>query len=138
VVAAAGYEASSAELVAEALRVRRDRVGEHYLLGFAPIEAPVYETDRLCFDDLAIARGLHAATSVRYAFVATDLAGHELARGDAAAVDAHTCLPVAPSAPPAYLVVAVSATGAARPTRLHLRWRADERRYVVVGIERMD
>jgi hypothetical protein len=139
VVAAARYDATAAALIEKALEVRRDRIGQRYLLAVAPLESPVLDTGGLCFDDLAIERGFRAAADVRYQFRITTADGHELVRGESAAQGPHTCLALPPQSAD-YLIVAVSAvagTGApSRPTRFHLRWRPAEGRLAVVGIER--
>jgi hypothetical protein len=98
--------------------------------------------DRLCFHDLAVQRGYLSVTGLRYAVETTDGRRGLLAALDQPADGAHTCLPL-PRGPvgTGYRIVRVSARPgdgrtALPATQIHLRWRAAERRFVVVGMER--
>lgn len=144
VVAAAGYPPESAAYLEQALRGRRDRIGEHYLRAYAAVEAAAVSPDgkRLCFQDLAIARGYARAESTRYDIgIGGDGSPGSGRRWTVVPGGAETCLPFGAAARSDYLVVSIGAAvdgRSARPTSVHLRWRAAESRMYVVGIERAD
>ena len=123
-----------------ALRARRDVIGRRYLTAVTAVESPVMITDaggtRVCFDDLAVARGYAQAPAVRYRVEITDDRGRRLGGMTAAAQGARSCLPVA-DATGGYRVIAISAAlesggkwREAKTSRIHVR---DGR---VVGLER--
>ena len=101
---------------------------------------------RVCFDDLAMRRGYATPEELRYAFDVSDGLGTRLASEEHAPDSAHSCVPFAATAPgTGYRVVEIRTRFggvAGRPevvskaSRIHLRWRAGESRFVVVGLER--
>jgi hypothetical protein len=123
-----------------ALRARRDIIGRRYLTAVTAVEAPAVVPDasgaRVCFDDLAVARGYAQASGVRYRVEITDDRGRRRGAMTAAAQGARSCLPAA-DVGLGYRVVAIGAEleaggkwRAAKTARVHLR---DGR---VVGVER--
>jgi hypothetical protein len=139
VVGAASYDERTAAQVLALLRSRRDAIAAADLLAFAAVERPALAGDGrgLCFDDLAIARGYRQAATVRYRFDLGDGAGASFGAGELPAQGDRSCLPLAPPAGAAYLVVTIGLAGeAALPSRVHVGWREAEQRYVVLGLER--
>ena len=138
-----------AEYARHALAVRRDILGRRYLRAVAAVEEPAVSADggSVCFRDLAIARGYAQPWEARYQIAVTDGFDHALAASEIAATGPQTCVPLA-SVPvgSGYRVVRVAtrlAGGAGKPdrdvtkaSRIHLRWRESESRFVVVGLER--
>jgi hypothetical protein len=137
VVKEAGYQGEQAAFIDYALRLRRDRIAETYLLPMTALERPDVSPDgKLCFEDLAIARGYAAPLEVRYQVRLAD--GRNRERGTVALLAAgpRTCVPLV--APGDYQIVSVQATVAgkkARAARVHLR-RGSDGRLAVVGVER--
>jgi hypothetical protein len=144
VVAVARLPAADAAYLVHALEVRRDIIGRRYLAAFAAVEAPAASDDgaRVCFEDLALARGYALAAGTRYAFEVTDGHGTRLAAGEAGAAGTNACVPTGGvGRGTGYRVVSIAArygpaAGPTRASRIHLRWREAERRFVVVGLER--
>jgi len=149
VVATARLFPQDAAYIEHALRVRRDIIGRRYLRATAAVENPVVTDDgaQVCFQDLAIARGYAAPGEVRYLVAVGDGHGKNLSAFQQAATGDRACLPFAGDAVGSgYRVVRVAAqlAGAAggaqasttKAARIHLRWRAGEHRFVVVGLER--
>jgi hypothetical protein len=140
-LAAAGYRGQTAAIISRALRVRRDRIGLRYLVAQTALEHPELAVDgrALCFDDVAVTRGYVAAGALRYRLAVREVAGRELGKGEVPAQGPRTCLPLPQLGSRDYVVVHVTAVTAAGDTaaaRVHLRFRAQERRHVVVGLER--
>ena len=149
VVAAAHYPQPDAAYLEHALRVRRDIIGRRYLRAMAAVEEPVVAEDgaQVCFQDLAIARRYADPWETRYQVEIGDGRGARLAAFEQMASGARTCIPF-PSAPPGtgYRIVRIVTQlgdGAGSPqkrvtkaSRIHLRWREREHRFVVVGLER--
>lgn len=141
-VSAGGYDAADAAYVAHALAVRRDRIGLRWLTRVAAVERPHVDDDgaRLCFEDYAIAHGVVGPKEVRYGVSVLDPRKKILVTerwSDAAS--ATTCLAVGVSGDVPYRVIRVASMVAGRVTlaaRVHVAWRASERRFVVVGMER--
>jgi hypothetical protein len=149
VVATARYSESDGAYVEHALRVRRDILGRRYLRAVAAIESPGMSPDgsQVCFDDLAIDRGYAGVLEARYLVEVSDGHGVRVAGYQQAAAGSHACVPIGGvGAGTGYRVVSIReqlAGGAGhpdtpigKPARIHLRWRAGERRFVVVGLER--
>jgi hypothetical protein len=143
VVGAAQLEdPQEARYLERALRVRRDIIGRRYLTGMTAVEAPVVVGGaggdaRVCFDDLAIARGYAPAGGVRYEVAVTDDGGRRLGGAVVAAQGARSCVPAA-GVGHGYRVVAIRAELAkagggwarAKASRVHVRGGR------VVGLER--
>jgi hypothetical protein len=149
VVAAARFPEPDASYLTRALAVRRDAIGRRYLRATAAVEGPVMTVDGtgVCFRDIAIERGYARAADVRYQAEVSDGAGNRLRSEQLQARGATTCVPIAYQAGgTGYRVVELTTSffvaGAAVPpvrsraARIHLRWRAGESRFVVVGLER--
>jgi hypothetical protein len=150
VVATAELPAAEAAYAVHALEVRRDILGRRYLRAVAAVEDPAPSADGagVCFRDLAIARGYLAPAEARYRIEVGDGAGRRLSSGERPPESARTCVPIAADPPgTGYRVVSIATelgAGGARETarpwtktsRVHLRWRESERRFVVVGLER--
>jgi hypothetical protein len=131
-----------------ALRVRRDIIGRRYLRAMTAVEAPETTTDGdyVCFRDIAITHGYARAAEARYDVEVSDGRGTVLARFTQPSQGTETCLPLPARAPSTgYRIVQVRTRlgdggTAGRETikaaRIHLRWRADEGRFVAVGLER--
>jgi hypothetical protein len=142
VVATADLPAAAAAYAVRALEVRRDTLGRRYLRPMAAVEQPETSPDGadVCFQDLAIARGYVRAGEARYRVQVSDGRGQALWSGERAPRGPRTCVPIAATeVGSGYRVVAIStALGAevTKTSRVHLRWRAAERRFVVVGLER--
>ncbi|HVU51537.1 MAG TPA: hypothetical protein VHL80_12670 [Polyangia bacterium] len=149
VVAAAALPAPAAAYAIHALEVRRDIIGRRYLRAMAAVEDPSPSPDgqRVCFEDLAIARGYVAPAEARYRIDVGDGLGRRLYVGRRPADGPRACAPIAPEAAgTGYRVVSIAtelaSAGAGgesvvtKASRIHLRWRERERRFVVVGLER--
>jgi hypothetical protein len=146
VVATADLPPNDAAYAIHALEVRRDIMGRRYMRVMAAVEAPDPSSDgsQVCFEDLAIARGYVAPAEARYRVEVGDGEGRLLYAGEQRPDGARTCVAIAAAAVgTGYRVVAIRtelASGGARATtkasRIHLAWRASERRFVVVGLER--
>ena len=148
-VAESALPSPDADYARHALAVRRDIIGRRYLRAMAAVEEPTVAADggSVCFRDLAITRGYAQAWEARYQIAVTDGLGHRLLASEVGPAGPQTCVPFAPSpVGSGYRVVSVStrlAGGAGRPergvskaSRIHLRWREAESRFVVVGLER--
>jgi hypothetical protein len=144
VVGAAGLDdPREATYLERALRVRRDIIGRRYLTATTAVEAPEVVAAgsggdaRLCFDDLAIARGYAQAAGVRYQVAIGGERGQGFAEVTVPAQGARTCVAAA-GAGAGYRVVAIRAELAkpgggharAKTSRVHLRGGR------VVGLER--
>ena len=148
VVATGSFPETDRAYLEHALRVRRDIIGRRYLRAMTALEAPVLSAggDRLCFQDLAIARGYARRADVRYQIEATDGYGNVVAASEQPAAGLNTCVPIGAVTPSTgYRIVSVRArlaaderarAAVAKVSRVHLRWREGEGRYVVVGLER--
>jgi hypothetical protein len=147
VIATADLPTLEAAYALRALEVRRDILGRRYLRAMAAVESPEPSPDGagVCFEDLAIARGYATASEARYRIDVGDGAGRRLWAGEQQPGGARTCVPIAASpAGTGYRVVAIAteldAGGGKRVTtktsRVHLRWREAEHRFVVVALER--
>ena len=143
-VSTARLDGDQARYLVLALAARRDIIGRRYLAALTAVERPQATPagDRVCFQDLAVERGYLSLTGLRYAVEITDGRRGLLAALEQPAAGAQTCLPL-PRGPvgTGYRIVRVSARPgdgrAALPaTQIHLRWRAAEGRFVVVGMER--
>ena len=147
IVTTARLAAPDAAYIDYALRVRRDIIGRRYLRAMAAVEEPMVSEDgaQVCFHDLTLGRRYAEPWEVRYLIDVSDGRGQRLAAFPQAATSAHTCLSL-PSAPvgSGYRIVQVTAQMGAgnaarsttKATRIHLRWREAEHRFVVVGLER--
>ncbi len=149
-VATARLGDADARYLEHGLRVRRDIIGRRYLRAVAAVESPVVAPGggKLCFHDLAIARGYAPAVEVRYQVSVSDGAGKQLAGFEQPASGPDACVPIGDVAPDAsgYRVVEIRSRfiGPAgheglhvgKPARVHLRWRETERAFAVVGLER--
>ena len=147
VIATTRLAPPDAAYLEHALTFRRDVIGRRYLRAVAAVENPTVADDgsRLCFDDLAIARGFVRPDEARYVVTVEDGNSATLAAFEQAAVGARACVPLG-GASGGYRVVSVRerlAGGAGRPDELigkaahvHLVWRAAEHKFVVVGLER--
>jgi hypothetical protein len=149
VVAAADLPPADASYAVHALEVRRDIIGRRYLRAFAAVEEPAPSPDgaKVCFDDLTLARGYAHPSEVSYHVEVGDGRGATLWAGDVRPEGTRTCVPLAAEdVGTGYRVVSIAATldgGAGAPgrtltkaSRVHLRWRDAEHRFVVVGLER--
>jgi hypothetical protein len=149
VVAAADLPAPETAYAVHALQVRRDILGRRYLRAVAAVEEPAPSPDgaQVCFRDLSIARGYARPEEVVYHVEVGDGRGGRLYAADQRPDGPQTCVPLATRAEgTGYRVVSISTTlagGAGAPTRettkasrIHLRWREAEHRFVVVGLER--
>jgi len=149
VVATADLPAADAAYATHALEVRRDILGRRYLRVMAAVEDPAPSSDgtQVCFRDLAIARGYATPEEARYRVQVTDGRGQVLFRGEQAAEGARACVPIAAGpVGSGYRIVSVTTAlaggvphgggGVTKTSRVHLRWRDAERRFVVVGLER--
>jgi hypothetical protein len=136
--------------IEHALRIRRDILGRRYLRAVAAVENAGMSPDgtRICFQDLAIARGYAQAAEVRYQVTVSDGLGNRLTAYEEQAAGPSACLSIGGPGPGAtgYRVVEIRAhlIGAAghegqhvtKAARVHLRWRDSEGRFVLVGLER--
>jgi hypothetical protein len=149
VVATAALPSPDAAYATHALEARRDILGRRYMRVVAAVEEPAPSLDgaEVCFQDLAIARGYVQSSEARYRVEVTDGRGARLYAGEQAPQGVQTCVPIAASdVGTGYRVVAIStslaggvphaSSGVTKASRIHLRWRAAERRFVVVGLER--
>ncbi|MFH0898997.1 MAG: hypothetical protein V2A73_00050 [Pseudomonadota bacterium] len=161
IVHQAGYDSDDAAHVERALRIRRDRIGRLYLSRVTAVERPAIaeEGRQICYTDLLGQRGLVDPRQIVVSFQVVDGSGRRMAAGAQRLTGPRVCLPIGPSrlvgqcstmprampglgerTPVAtYRVVTVSSTIAgapAKPARIHLAWRASEKRFVVVGLER--
>jgi len=151
VVATARLPEADGAYIDHALRVRRDIIGRRYLRAVAAVENASVSPDgtRICFQDLAIARGYAQAAEVRYRVEVSDGRGTRLATYEEDASGLASCLPIGPGIDgtgTGYRIVEIRAhlIGAAghdglhvtKAARVHLRWRESVGRYVLVGIER--
>jgi hypothetical protein len=147
VVDQARFPAPDAAWIKHALRVRRDIIGRRYLRALSAVEQPAVSGDggSVCFLDLAVATGHVRPERLRYAVEVNDGAGGRLATSQQAAAGSRTCLPLPSARSPGtgYRIVQITSRYhdgapplASRASRIHLRWRPGERRFVVVGLER--
>ena len=141
---------SDAHYIDHALRVRRDIIGRRYLRAIAAVENPNMSPDgtRICFEDLAIARGYAQPAEVRYQIDVSDGLGHRMATFEQESNGPFACLPIGSPEPTAsgyrvveireHLIAPANPAGShvTKATRVHLRWREGEERFVMVGLER--
>jgi hypothetical protein len=132
------------------LRVRRDIIGRRYLRAIAAVENPTMSPDgsRICFEDLSIARGYAQAAEARYLVEVTDGRGNRVASVRQDATGPVACVPIGGPGPGTtgyrvvqirtHLVAAAGRDGnhITKASWVHLRWRAAEGRFVIVGLER--
>jgi hypothetical protein len=149
-VATARLPEADGRYLEHALRIRRDIIGRRYLRAIAAVENPGMSPDgsRICFQDLAIARGYAQPAEVRYQMAVSDGRGNRLAAYEQQASGPSTCVPIGAPAPGAtgYRIVELrahligpaghEATHITKAARVHLRWRGAEGRFVLVGLER--
>jgi hypothetical protein len=148
-VSTARLPEADARYIDRGLRVRRDIIGRRYLRAVTAVEHPSMAPDgtRICFEDLAIARGYAQAAEVRYDVEADDGLGIRSARFEQEAAGPAACVPIGGAERGSgYRVVSIRArfVGAAgqegvhvaKATRVHLRWRDGIGRFVIVGLER--
>jgi hypothetical protein len=148
-VATARLPDADARYVDRGLRVRRDIIGRRYLRSVAAVENPTMAPDgtRVCFEDLAIARGYAQVAEVRYLVDVSDGLGNRLVSIEQEATGPATCLPIGGAERGSgYRIVEVRArfVGPAgregvhvgKATRVHLRWRDSIGGFVIVGLER--
>jgi len=149
IVTVADLPSPDGEYARHALKVRRDILGRRYLRTMAAVEEPTPTADggSVCFQDLSIARGYVQPWEARYRVEVSDGLGHRLLGFEQKPDGARTCVPIAASPQGSgYRIVAVSTflaggagseqKGLTKTSRIHLRWRASEGRFVVVGLER--
>jgi hypothetical protein len=140
VAEAARLEPGEAAYLARALGVRRDIIGRRYLTAVTAVEQPAVVADgrdvRVCFDDLAVARGYLDAGKVRYRVRIRDERSRLISDAVVAAQGPRSCL-AAPAVTRGYRVVAISAEIAvdggwrqAKTSRIHVSGGR------VVGLER--
>jgi hypothetical protein len=140
IVAQGGYPVGEAAYLARALSVRRDHIGREYLTRVTAVEHPVVDARGLCFEDLAVARGALAADRLSYRIKIHDDAGKKLLDKRFKPGGQEVCVPIGKGSRP-YRVVTITTLvngRAIKPADVHLRWRADEGRFVVVGMERAE
>jgi hypothetical protein len=136
-----------ASYLTHALKVRRDIIGRRYMRPMAAVETPQVSADggQLCFDDAAVARGYVAPTEASYQIRVRDVASATgpapaTAWSQQASTGARTCVPFGDAGPGSgYRVVEIRTrlgTQVSKAARVHLRWRQEEARFVVVGLER--
>jgi len=150
IVATAGLPEADGRYIDRGLRVRRDIIGRRYLRAVAAVETPAVSPDgtRICFQDLAIARGYAQSAEVRYAIEVSDGRGNRIATYEQPSTGPMACVPIGNPGRDAtgYRVVEIRAhlIGAAghegnhvtKAARIHLRWREGDGRFVLVGLER--
>jgi hypothetical protein len=140
-VDAAGYLGASAREVSYALRVRRDRIGERYLVSLTAVERPRVSEDgrSLCFEDVALARGFLPAGQTGHRLTVRDPQGAIRHQVEVPAAGAEACLPLGDAAAGAsYQIASVETVVGgwrAAPARVHLRRQAAGR-LAVIGLER--
>lgn len=141
VVAEAKLRPHEAAYLAGALRMRRDAIGRAYLLDMTAVENPRVDGGALCFDDLAITRMYATKSQVEYE-VQVRAGKKQLFHALAPAAGMGTCVGLgldrgADGGP--YRVVTVKSFvdgEGAYAAHIHLSWRAAERRWAVVGVDR--
>jgi hypothetical protein len=149
VMATAEFPPADGAYATHALKVRRDILGRRYLRAMAAVEEPAVSPDgaQVCFTDLAVARGYATAAEARYRVQVGDGRGAVLLAREQPAQGARACIPIASEQPGSgYRVVSIATalaggvphqpSGVTKSSRIHLRWRDAERRFVVVGLER--
>jgi hypothetical protein len=142
-VATAQLPGPDSAYLEHAMAVRRDIIGRRYMRPIAAVENPTVSDALVCFDDLAVARGYASPSELRYLVDVSDGYGRPITSFEQASTGAHAC--VAAGGPGGeYRVVSIrtrladgkSAGQPGKASRVHLRWRAREGRFVVVGLER--
>ncbi len=136
-----GYEPEAARLLAQALAARRDAIGREYLTRVTAVEEPTISSDgrTACFRDLAVERKAAPAGRVVYDVDTRDGEGRSLGGKRWRAHGSRACVEVAGGPGDRYRIVSITAElpgRRAKAARVHVRWRAEERRFVVVGLER--
>jgi hypothetical protein len=140
-VDAAGYLGASAREVSYALRVRRDRIGQRYLVPLTAVERPRVSEDgrSLCFEDVALARGFLPARQTGYRLTVRDSQAAIRHQVEVPAAGEEACLPLGDAAAGAsYRIASVETVVGgwrAAPARVHLRRQASGR-LAVIGLER--
>jgi hypothetical protein len=102
------------DYITNTLVARQRKTAAHWFRQVNPLDA--FEVDdQLCFDDLAIAYGIEAASTTGYAISASDRQGRQIGRaiGTAASRDGHTCVATPPLAadPDRYTILQITTTG---------------------------
>jgi hypothetical protein len=149
VMATADLPAADAAYATHAVEVRRDILGRRYLRAVAAVEEPAVSADgaQVCFQDLAIARGYAAPWEATYRVSVSDGLGKVLSEGEQRADGPRACVSLGGAGPGSgYRIVSISTRlangagtrdkGITKASRIHLRWRAAEGRFAVVGLER--
>ncbi len=138
IVAHGGFPPGEAAYLSEALAIRRDRIGREYLTRVTAVERPGLGPRGLCFEDLAVARGTLDRAHVGYRVRVRDDRGALLLDLELPSPGAQVCVPIGRGARP-YRVATITTLvkgEAIKPAHVHLSWRAAERRFVVVGMDR--
>jgi hypothetical protein len=103
---------------------------------------------RVCFEDLALARGYAQPAEVRYVVDIEDGMGNRLASFEQEANGPSACVSIGDTSTHAtgYRIVSIRSrfigpagregNHVAKAARLHLRWHEDDGRFVLVGLER--
>ena len=147
VLATARLPAADTAYLDRALRVRRDIIGRRYLRAMAAVENPEVAADGsgVCFDDLVLARGYASLDELRYLVEVSDGHGNRLSSEEHAPSGPRTCVVLGGGAGDSgYRIVTVRARfdragttqATSKAARIHLRWRDQEWRFVVVGLDR--
>lgn len=135
---------AEAAAVLGALVARRDQIGKHHLNAYAATERPRVDAqaNALCFEDIAVARGLLPSQGLVYHYAWLEDRGGAgaapIAERRRAAGRGQTCLAL-PNGGSNYLVVSVRSEAGGRtsfPTSIHLLRRSVAQPFKVVGIER--
>jgi hypothetical protein len=138
IVAHGGYSPGEAAYLTRALIVRRDKIRDEYLTRVTAVENPRMIENRLCFEDLAVTRGALETATLAYRIRVQDDHGDELLDVRMKSPGKDVCVPIGRGNRPYRVVTVASLTDGhqTRATYVHLRWRSNERRFVVVGMER--
>jgi hypothetical protein len=138
-VAAAGYQPEDALAVAHALKVRRDKIAETYLVDVTALEDPRVAGDRLCWRDLALDTGVLTPAELQLDVRVRDERGQELVTARWQPQSPVACISLDHHR--GYKVVTVTSIVRGKPEQsahVHLRWRPAERRYAIIGLDRDD
>jgi hypothetical protein len=138
----ARLEPRDAAYLVRALGVRRDIIGRRFLTAVTAVESPTVVADaggvRVCFEDLAVARGYADADHVRYHIRISDERGRRIHEAIVPAQGARTCA-AAPDVLSGYRVIAIDAElsagegwRSAKTSRIHVSGGR------VVGLERSE
>ena len=95
-VATAALPEADARYIEHGLEVRRDIIGRRYLRAVTPVENPTMYPDgsRICFEDLAIARGYARPPEVHYLVEISDGRGNMIATYVQDADGPFACVPI--------------------------------------------